>query len=113
VAAASTASDTGWIASSTALDGLEHRMDGFEHRMDGFEHRMDGLQGSMRDLREDVIERVDLQTASTKNEMLAALYELGGDLRTEMAAQTRTFVFAMLGMLVTLAALAFGALQIT
>jgi hypothetical protein len=95
------------------LTAVEGRLDRLDVRMGDLDTRLAGVQQSMRDLREDVSERIDLRTASVKDEMVGALHQMSGTLSTEMALQTRTFVFAMLGMLVTLAALAFTALQIT
>ena len=45
--------------------------------------------------------------------MLGAMDQGLGALRTELAAQTRTYIVAMLGMFVTLAGLAFAALRTT
>jgi archaellum component FlaC len=95
------------------LTAVEGRLDRLDVRLGDLDTRLAGVHQSMRDLREDVSERIDLRTASVKDEMVGALHQMSGTLSTEMALQTRTFVFAMLGMLVTLAALAFTALQIT
>jgi hypothetical protein len=117
------------VSTREDLDAMEHRLNGrfdlLEGRLDAVEGRLTAvdvrlggpnrlvdIQQSMRDLREDVIERIDLRTASAKDEMVAAVHQMTRTLSTQMALQTRTFV-AMLGMLVTLAALAFTALQIT
>jgi vacuolar-type H+-ATPase subunit I/STV1 len=104
-AVASTESRLGWTESRGRLDRVEDRLGGPDRLVD--------IHQSMRDLREDLIERIDLRMASVKDEMVGALHQMSRTLSTEMALQTRTFVFAMLGMLVTLAALAFTALQIT
>ncbi|MEX2620440.1 MAG: hypothetical protein WD250_09485 [Egibacteraceae bacterium] len=112
---------------------LGGRMDGLDQRMDGLDQRMDGLGQRMVEFRDRLVERIDAQAAATQVRMegvegrmegvegrmegvegrlTAVLHQELGAVRTDMAGQTRTFVLSQLGMLATLAALAFIALGI-
>lgn len=94
------------------MTSLEARMDRLELRMDHLEARMDNLELGLRDLREDLMAHVDARIEGAEGRLLAAMHSGLGEVRTDLASQTRTFVLSQLGMLVTLAALAFTALRI-
>lgn len=102
------------------MDGVENRMDGLENRMDRVETRLDGLGRYVEELRDMLVERIDARAEALAGRIAGAegglettLHRELGAVRTDLAAQTRTFVLAQLGMLITLAALAFAALRIT
>lgn len=106
---------------------LDTRTDGLATRMDGFDTRMGGLRQYVEELRVTLVERMDALAAvlegrlegfegrleGVEGRLGATLHRELGAVRTDLAAQTRTFVLAQLGMLITLAALAFAALRIT
>ncbi|CAN5304888.1 hypothetical protein BH20ACT9_BH20ACT9_01600 [soil metagenome] len=88
-------SPAGWadVARRSDIDALGWRlggrMDAFEHRMDAFEHRMDAFDRRMGRFEE----RMD-------------------GFHHELVAQTRTFVFSMIGALATIASIAFAAARL-
>lgn len=100
-------------ATKADLDVLAHRIGGLDQRMDGLDERMDLLRDSLHDLRDLLVARVDASAQTVQGRLEATLHRELGAVRTDLAAQTRTFVLSQLGMLITLAALAFTALRIT
>ena len=89
------------------MDGLEGRMDGLEGRMDGLSGRMDGLERNMIAMERRLNERIDLKTESLENRLHSAIDNLATSVAKDMVAQTRTFIFATLTALATVAALAY------
>jgi len=89
------------------MDGLEGRMDGLEGRMDGLNGRMDGLERNMVAMEQRLNERIDLKTESLENRLHSAIDNLATSVAKDMVAQTRTFIFATLTALATVAALAY------
>ena len=75
---------------------LGHRMDGIDQRMDGINHRVDGIDKRM-DRMERHMERFDDR-----------LHDLHGALRE----QTRVFIAASAGTMLTLSIVAFGAARL-
>ena len=88
------------------MDGLEGHMDGLEGRMDGLEGRMDGLERNMFAMEQRLNERIDLKIESSENRLHSAIDNLATSVAKDMVAQTRTFIFATLGALAAMAALA-------
>ena len=106
------------VATKRDLEGLEERLtlrfSGVEGRMDGLNGRMDGLSGRMDRLERNMIameqrlnERIDLKTESLENRLHSAIDNLATPVAKDMVAQTRTFIFATLTALATVAALAY------
>ena len=89
------------------ISGVEGRMDGLEKRMDGLEKRMDGLERNMSAMEQRLNERIDLKTESLENRLHSAIDNLATSVAKDMVAQTRTFIFATLTALATVAALAY------
>jgi len=89
------------------ISGVEGRMDGLEGRMDGLNGRMDGLERNMVAMEQRLNERIDLKTESLENRLHSAIDNLATSVAKDMVAQTRTFIFATLTALATVAALAY------
>ena len=89
------------------ISGVEGRMDGLEGRMDGLSGRMDGLERNMIAMEQRLNERIDLKTESLENRLHSAIDNLATSVAKDMVAQTRTFIFATLTALATVAALAY------
>ena len=85
------------IATRTDIHRLEGRIDGLDGRMDRLDRRMDRLEGRIDQLQERFEERMD--------KFDDRLHDFHGALRE----QTRNFVLASTGSVVTVAALAFAA----
>ncbi len=89
------------------FSGVEGRMDGLNGRMDGLSGRMDGLERNMIAMEQRLNERIDLKTESLENRLHSAIDNLATSVAKDMVAQTRTFIFATLTALATVAALAY------
>lgn len=74
--------------------------------MDGLEGRMDGLERNMFSMEQRLNERIDLKIESSENRLHSAIDNLATSVAKDMVAQTRTFIFATLGALAAMAALA-------
>ncbi|CAN5410087.1 MAG: hypothetical protein ACR2MC_05695 [Actinomycetota bacterium] len=81
------------VATKRDLDGLNGRLDGLERNMVAMEQRLN--------------ERIDLKTESLENRLHSAIDNLATSVAKDMVAQTRTFIFATLSALATVAALAY------
>ena len=90
------------------MDGLEGRMDGLEGHMDGLEGRMGGLERNMLAMEQRLNQRIDLKIESSENRLHSAIDNLATSVAKDMVAQARTFIFATLGALAAMAALAFA-----
>ena len=99
------------VSTKRDLGGLEERLtlriSGVEGRMDGLEKRMDGLERNMSAMEQRLNERIDLKTESLENRLHSAIDNLATSVAKDMVAQTRTFIFATLTALATVAALAY------
>ena len=99
------------VATRRDLEALEERLtlrfSGVEGRMDGLEGRMDGLERNMSAMEQRFNERIDLKTESLENRLHSAIDNLATSVAKDMVAQTRTFIFATLSALATVAALAY------
>ncbi|MGH3665944.1 MAG: hypothetical protein ACRDU8_07645 [Egibacteraceae bacterium] len=90
----------GWSAVATREDlaalelRLSLRLDGLDQRIDGLDQRIDGLT-----------ERIDLRTESVGDRLSARFH-------AELAAQTRTYMLATAGAILTTASLAFAAARV-
>jgi hypothetical protein len=89
------------------FSGVEGRMDWLSGRMDGLSGRMDGLERNMIAMEQRLNERIDLKTESLENRLHSAIGNLATSVAKDMVAQTRTFIFATLTALATVAALAY------
>ena len=90
------------------MDGLEGHMDGLEGHMDGLEGRMGGLERNMLAMEQRLNQRIDLKIESSENRLHSAIDNLATSVAKDMVAQARTFIFATLGALAAMAALAFA-----
>ena len=99
------------VATKKDLEALEERLtlrfSGVEGRMDGLEGRMDGLERNMVAMEQRLNERIDLKTEFLENRLHSAIDNLATSVAKDMVAQTRTFIFATLSALATVAALAY------
>jgi hypothetical protein len=111
------------LATKKDLEGLEHRltlrirgveglMDGVEGRMDGLEGRIDGFERNMSAMEQRLNERIDLKIESSEHRLHSAIDNLATSVAKDMVAQTRRFIFATLGALAAMAALAFAPVDI-
>ena len=90
------------------ISGAEGRMDGLEGHMDGLEGRMGGLERNMLAMEQRLNQRIDLKIESSENRLHSAIDNLATSVAKDMVAQARTFIFATLGALAAMAALAFA-----
>jgi hypothetical protein len=83
------------------MGGLDQRMDGLDQRMDGLDQRMDGLGQDMGSMELRLNERIDLKTQSAADRVSSSIHQ-------SLAAQTRLYIFALVGALASIAALGFA-----
>ena len=91
------------------LEGLEQRMD---LTLGGLEERMDlKLEATRADIK-GLEERMDLKLEALEHRLTGVLHRETGTLRDQLVAQTRTFVFAMIGGVGTVGALVIAAARL-
>ncbi len=113
----------GWadVATKRDLDALELRLDQrfaliderFDHMAGSFDERFDHLSGSVEARFDRVDERFGLMDDNFGQRLEAAKQELIGLFHRELNAQTKTVVFGMVTIVLTMAALAFALVRFT
>jgi exonuclease VII large subunit len=86
----------------TKIDAVEERLDA---RIDALEERLDAKI-------DHVHKQMTTQMEALEHRVVGVMYESVAALRKDMASQLRTFVFATIGALLTLAVVAFGAARL-
>jgi hypothetical protein len=106
----------GWadVATKRDLDALELRLDQrFDHMAGSFDQRFDHLSGSVQARFDRADERFGWMDDNFGQRLEAAKQELIGLFHRELNAQTKTVVFGMVTIVLTMAALAFALVRFT
>ncbi len=88
----------GWtdLATKGDINGLDHRFDGLGQRIDGLEQRFDGLERRMDRFENRFENRMD-----RSDDQMERLHQRMDSFHQELRTQTRVFILAMLGAMVT------------
>lgn len=93
-------------ATKDDVDDVGARLDAVDRRLN---ERIDHVRHDMAAMEERLNERIDLRTQSMADQVRSEMHIGFGQLRTDMAAQTRMYMFTMVGALASIAAVAFAA----